>query len=80
MGLLDLRLVPEPSSMGTLDVRKRRNYRWPKEARDLAREYREGVNRSQERDEGERRMLITKPPRYLEIHGTRVSASCTSRA
>jgi hypothetical protein len=59
-GSLALMLVPEPSSMGTLDVRKRRKFRWPKETRDLVREYKERIGRSQEQNEGDRRMLITK--------------------
>jgi len=53
-------LVPEPSSMGALDVPKRRNFRWPKEARDLVREYKERISRSQEHNECDRRILITK--------------------
>jgi hypothetical protein len=46
--------------MGTLDVCKRRNFRWPKEARDLVRGYKEKISRSQEHSEGDRWMLITK--------------------
>ena len=59
-GLLALMLGPEPSPMGTLDRHKRRNFRWPKEARDLVREYRERITRSQQHNEGERRIQITK--------------------
>jgi hypothetical protein len=39
--------------------RKRRQFRWPKEARELVREYKDGLGRSNEFDESVRRMLIT---------------------
>jgi hypothetical protein len=52
---------PEGSSMGEADgVHKRRMFRWPKEARELVREYKEQTSRSQEHNETGRRMLITK--------------------
>jgi hypothetical protein len=41
-------------------VHKRRMFRWPKEARELVREYKERTNRSQEHTETGRRMLVTK--------------------
>jgi hypothetical protein len=41
-------------------IPKRRNFRWPKDARDLVREYKEQVSRSREHSESDRRMLITK--------------------
>jgi hypothetical protein len=47
--------------MGEADgVHKRRMFRWPKEARELVREYRERTSRSQEQNETGRRMLVTK--------------------
>ena len=55
--------APEGSSMGEADgVHKRRMFRWPKEARELVREYKERTSRSQEHehDIGHRRMLVTK--------------------
>lgn len=52
---------PEGSSMGEADgVYKRRMFRWPKEARELVREYKERTSRSQEHTETGRRMLVTK--------------------
>ena len=52
---------PEGSSMGEGDaVHKRRMFRWPKEARELVREYKERTNRGQEHNETGRRMLVTK--------------------
>jgi hypothetical protein len=52
---------PEGSSMGEADgVHKRRMFRWPKEARELVREYKERTSRSQEHTETGRRMLVTK--------------------
>src|ERR1039458_8477747 len=52
---------PEGSSMGEADgVNKRRMFRWPKEARELAREYKERASRSQEHTETGRRLLVTK--------------------
>jgi hypothetical protein len=41
-------------------VQKRRMFRWPKEARELVREYKERTSRSQERTETGRRALVTK--------------------
>jgi hypothetical protein len=41
-------------------VQKRRMFRWPKEARELVREYNERTSRSQERTETGRRALVTK--------------------
>lgn len=41
-------------------LRKRRTFRWPKDARDLVREYKERISRSQEHSESDRRTLITK--------------------
>ena len=47
--------------MGEADgVHKRRMFRWPKEARELVREYKEQISRSQEHHETGRRMLVTK--------------------
>ena len=47
--------------MGEADaVHKRRMFRWPKEARELVREYKEQISRSQENKETGRRMLVTK--------------------
>ena len=47
--------------MGEADgVHKRRMFRWPKEARELVREYKERTSRSQEHNETGRRMLVTK--------------------
>src|SRR5579863_6995652 len=52
---------PEGSSMSETDgVPKRRMFRWPKEARELVREYKERTSRSQEHSETGRRMLVTK--------------------
>jgi hypothetical protein len=52
---------PEGSSMGEADgVHKRRMFRWPKEARELVREYKERTSRSQEQTETGRRRLVTK--------------------
>jgi len=52
---------PEASSMGENDgVHKRRMFRWPKEARNLIREYKERISRGQEGNETGRRMLVTK--------------------
>ena len=56
-----LRLVPEPGCMGAVDgARKRQQFRWSKEARELVREYKEQLGRSNEHHEAERYMLITK--------------------
>jgi hypothetical protein len=65
---LPLRIQPpEGSSMGEADgVHKRRMFRWPKEARELARQYKERTSRSQEHHEAERRTLVTK---LAEISG-----------
>src|SRR6266851_3458082 len=47
--------------MGEADgVHKRRMFRWPKEARELVREYKERTSRSQEHTETGRRILVTK--------------------
>ena len=47
--------------MGEADgVHKRRMFRWPKEARELVRQYKERTSRSQEHNETGRRMLVTK--------------------
>jgi hypothetical protein len=47
--------------MGESDcVHKRRMFRWPKEARELIREYKERASRNQEHDETGWRMLVTK--------------------
>ena len=52
---------PEGSSMGEADgVHKRRMFRWPKEARELVREYKEQTCRGQERTETDLRLLVTK--------------------
>jgi hypothetical protein len=59
---LDLKfLVPDRGCMGALDgERKRQQFRWPKEARELVRGYQEGLGRSDGHHETERQMLITK--------------------
>lgn len=47
--------------MGEADgVHKRRMFRWPKEARELVREYKERTSRSEEHSETGRRLLVTK--------------------
>ena len=52
---------PEVGSMGEGEgVHKRRVFRWPKQARDLVREYKEGSNKNQEHDEADCRVLVTK--------------------
>ena len=52
---------PEGNSMGEADgVTKRRMFRWPKQARELVREYKEQISRSQEHNETGRRILVTK--------------------
>jgi hypothetical protein len=45
---------------------KRRVFRWPKDARELVREYKERTSRNQEHNEVGRRMLVTK---LAEISG-----------
>ena len=58
---------PEGRSMGEADgVHKRRMFRWPKEARELVREYKERTSKSQEHNETGRRRLVTK---LAEISG-----------
>lgn len=58
---------PEDSSMGENDgVHKRRMFRWPKEARELVREYKQRTSRGQEHVEADRRILVTK---LTEISG-----------
>ena len=47
-------------------VHKRRTFRWPKEARELVRQYKERTSRSQEYHEGNRRTLVTE---LAEISG-----------
>jgi len=42
------------------DVPRRRAFRWPKEARELVREFKERTRTSQEHSETSRRMLVTK--------------------
>ena len=52
---------PEGSSMGEADgVPKRRMFRWPKEARELVREYKDRTSRTRDHNEAGRRMLVTK--------------------
>ena len=47
--------------MGETDgLHQRRVFRWPKEATELVREYKQGTNRSQEHTEVGRRKLVTK--------------------
>jgi hypothetical protein len=47
--------------MGEADgVHKRRMFRWPTEARELVRQYKERTSRNQQHDETGRRMLVTK--------------------
>ena len=61
--------------MGEADgVHKRRMLRWPKEARELVRQYRERTCRSREHDETGRRMLVTK---LAEISGNPRDACLT---
>jgi hypothetical protein len=58
---------PEGSSMGEADGdHKRRMFRWPKEARELAREYKKQTSKSEEHNETGRRQLVT---RLAEISG-----------
>jgi hypothetical protein len=53
--------------MGEADgVQKRRTFRWPKEARDQVREYKERTSRRREQTEAGRRALVT---RLAEISG-----------
>jgi hypothetical protein len=47
-------------------VPRRRMFRWPKEARELVREYKERISRGQEHNETGRRRLVTK---LAEISG-----------
>jgi hypothetical protein len=47
-------------------VRRRRSFRWPKEARELVGEYKQQTSRGQENNEAERRKLVTK---LTEISG-----------
>jgi hypothetical protein len=47
-------------------VRKRRAFRWSKEARDLVREYKERANRSREQNQADQRVLVTK---LVEVSG-----------
>jgi hypothetical protein len=47
-------------------VHRRRMFRWPKEARELVRDYRERTSKSQEHNEASRRRLVTK---LVEISG-----------
>jgi hypothetical protein len=47
--------------MGEADgVTKRRMFHWPKQARELVREYKEQISKSQEHNETGRRILVTK--------------------
>jgi hypothetical protein len=58
---------PEDGSMGEANgVRKRRVFRWSKEATELVKEYKQQTNRSQECDDTARRRLVTK---LAEISG-----------
>src|SRR5260370_24844169 len=53
--------------MSQIDVgKKRRMFRWPKEARELVRQYKERTSRSQEHHEADRRTLVTE---LAEISG-----------
>ena len=53
--------------MSQIDVGKgRRMFRWPKEARELVRQYKERTSRSQEHHEADRRTLVTE---LAEISG-----------
>lgn len=53
--------------MGETDgVHNRRMFRWPKEARELVREYKQRTSKIQEKDETGRRLLVTK---LAEISG-----------
>jgi len=59
--------APGSSSMSETDgVPKRRMFRWPKDARELVRRYKEQTSRSQEHQETDRRTLLTK---LTEISG-----------
>ena len=58
---------PGSSTMGEDDsVHKRRAFRWPKDARDLIRAYKQRTSRSQQHTELDRRTLVTK---LVEISG-----------
>jgi hypothetical protein len=47
--------------MGRVEgVRQRRHFRWPKEARDLVRDYKERLSKGDDRPESDRRMLLAK--------------------
>lgn len=46
--------------MGEADGVQRRMFRWPKEARELVRQYKERTSRSQEHHERDRRTLVTE--------------------
>lgn len=65
---LDLKgFVPERSCMGALDdVGKRRHFRWPSEARELVRKYKERDGRGNEHRETDRRILIAM---LVEVSG-----------
>ena len=57
----------ENSSMGASDsVRGRRTFRWPKEARDLVREYNQQTSQGQERGESDQSVIVS---RLAEISG-----------
>jgi hypothetical protein len=69
---------PEGSSMGEADgVHKRRMFRWPKEARELVRQYKERTSRSQEHQKPDRRTLVKT---LAEISGNRETPACVSCA
>ena len=59
--------TPETGSMGENDgVHGRRTFRWPREARELVREYKQRASRDQEHNETNRRLLVTK---LVEVSG-----------
>jgi len=59
--------APEVGSMGENDgVQRRRMFRWPREARELVREYKQRTSRDRERNPTDRRWLVTK---LVEVSG-----------
>lgn len=59
--------APETGSMGENDgVHRRRTFLWPREARELVREYKQRTSRDWEHNQTERRLLVTK---LVEVSG-----------
>lgn len=53
--------TPETGSMGENDGdHRRRTFRWPSEARELVREYKQRASRDREHNETNRRLLVTR--------------------